>query len=176
MTGPVGKFDFGAGAGVAVVGGGIGGTYYLSGSLRYFVMENVAVEGEIGYWSKTYTLTATDPFTRATLEAKTSDLAIGMNAYYVQPIQPAINGFVGGGVGIHFQKASGEASASATIPGFGTVGGKAGASVTTTDFSLRFIGGIEYSVSKNAKAFGIVRYDISGPSVFKVYGGFRFGP
>jgi opacity protein-like surface antigen len=168
-TGPVGKFDFGAGAGVAVVGEGIGGTYYLSGSLRYFIMENVAVEGEIGYWRKTYSWSTSLPVVGTIKEEiPASDLTIGVNAYYVYPLQTGISALMGGGIGINFQKVSGQVSWLGERYEVVTA--------SETDASLRFIGGIEYSVSKNAKVFGIVRYDISGPSVFKVYGGFRFGP
>ncbi len=163
-----GKMDVSAGVGIAIVGDGIGGTFYLTGALRYFVTENIAVEGEVGYWRKSYTIELFDPF-EGTIrgEIPARDLTIGVNFLYTLPTRrTGFDVFAGVGVGINFQKIS------ASVRGVGFAAEIV--SVSETDASLRLLGGIQVPMGQNMTVFGIIRYDVSGPSVFKLYGGFRY--
>ena len=164
-----GKMDIGAGVGIAVVGDDIGGTFYLAGLFRYFVAENIAVEGEIGYWRKSYTVQIFDPF-EGTIkgEIPARDVTIGVNLLYTLPTKRVnFDVFAGIGAGINFQKVS------ASVQGMGFDAEIV--SVSETDASLRLLGGIQAPMGQNTTVFTIIRYDISGPGVFKLYGGFRFG-
>lgn len=157
------------GAGIAHVGDGVGGTYYLTGGLRVHLTENIAVEPEISYWRKSYEVSYIVPATgvSAIASASLSDVGLGVNAIYVYPVAEKLNVFGGLGLGLEFQSGSVETS----VLGFDVLAFNG----SNTEASFRLLGGVETSLNENLNLFGVIRYDVSDPSVFKAYGGVRFG-
>lgn len=132
----------------------VGSTLWLSGNVRLPVSERVAIEPEIGFWSKTDSFFGVD--------VSVSDFNVGANALYRFP-KEKVAFHVGAGVGLHH------------------LSGKIGVldlfeeSETSTKIGLQLLGGAEYRASESIDIYGRVRLDlISDVNQTKLYAGVRF--
>ncbi len=109
------------------------------------VAPNVALEATVDYWSKSESQSQGG----FSAEASISDLTIGALAKYMIGEEDAVlRPFVGGGLGIHFAKAS------ASVTGFGS------ASDTQTKVGLDLLGGVDYAISEKVSLIGEAMYRV----------------
>lgn len=149
--------DVGIGLGAGYVDpSDVGGTFWLTGNVRFKVAESVAIEPEVGYWKKSESVPGL-------IDASVKDINVGANVLYLIPSGEKLLISLGGGVGAHFLKGA-----------VGVLGFEE--SESETKFGGQLLAGLDFEVAANVALFANVRYDlVSDFNQFKAYGGIRFG-
>jgi len=141
----------------------VSGTYWIMGNARYYMGKRIALEAEVGYWTKTE---KTKPGTLDFVDVNSSfkDFSIGGNLIYILRGK-SYSPFAGGGVAIHFLRAKTEPIG---FPEIAVDGSK-------NKVGLCLLGGIEIKLHQHLSIYGAGRYDyIPDWSQWKIYSGLRF--
>ena len=120
---------------------------------RYFVNENVAIGGSVGYWSTSEEITETDPFFGTmTMETTLTIIPILVNAeYFFNLDNDKLKPYVGLSLGLF------SSTAKAEMEMFGI---SASMDESASPIGFRLGGGVEYQVSPKVSLTGNLKYQI----------------
>lgn len=130
--------SLGLGAGFVNAASSIGSAPWFTANVRFAVAKNVAVEPEVGFWSKSESYLGL-------ADVSFRDINVGATALYLVPSNDKLHFVVGAGIGAHMVKGA------VGILGFE-------ASDTSTEFGPHVLGGLEYQVADAVRVFANARY------------------
>jgi hypothetical protein len=157
LAAPAWSQDNSVGLGVGFVDPeAVDGTLWFTGNVNIKVANQLVVQPELGYWSKTEKIPAL-------VEASVKDFNVGANLLFVPVTTSALDVGIGAGVGAHFLK--GEVGVADVFS----------ESESETKFGVHLLGTVGYKVTGGFQVFAALRFDlVSDINQFKVYGGVRF--
>lgn len=123
------------------------------------IIPAIKLDAGIDYWSKTYD---SGSIYGTTWESTISAITIyGLGKYYIPVGDTPVKPYCGVGLGFVISKVS------VDIPGFSK-------SESDTDLGFRLVGGADYQISPNLKAFAEACYHSNGTDFFGIFAGVVF--